>query len=154
MQMIAAVCDTCSLIKLRKGQALTCLGVLFDMVYIPEAVKAECSSSDVNEILYLPFIQIRKVSHVLPLGLGKGEREAISLAMELGVKTLLTDDEKAFRNAAKQGLEPIRVFQVLVYAKKLGVISSVKWVLDKMKQNGEGIRDDFYQQTLEDAGEL
>lgn len=91
--------------------------------------------------------------NVLSLGMGKGEREAISLAVELGIGTLITDDEKAFRNAVPQGLRPIRVFDLLLYAKQAGVINAVKPVLEAMPQHGEGIRDDLYQQTLQDAGE-
>ena len=40
------VCDTCSLIKLEKGGVTVCLGEFYDKVYIPEAVKNECSDGD------------------------------------------------------------------------------------------------------------
>jgi len=151
--MTFAVCDTCSLIKLRKGRAIDCLGLLFDKVYIPPAVQAECAYGETWQALKQPFLAVHAVHNVLPLGMGKGEREAISLALELGITTLITDDEKAFRNAVRQGLQPVRVFDLLVYAKQVGAIISVKAALDAMKQQGEGIRDDLYQQTLKDAGE-
>jgi len=113
----------------------------------------ECAGDTSWQALEQPFFEVRTVHNVLPLGMGKGEREAISLAVELGITTLITDDEKAFRNAVRQGLQPVRVFDLLVYAKQVGAITSVKAVLDAMKQQNEGIRDDLYQQTLEDAGE-
>lgn len=148
-----AVCDTCSIIKLRKGRVIDCLGLLFYKVYIPPAVQAECVLGTTWQVLEQPFFEVRTVQNVLPLGMGQGEREAISLAVELGITTLITDDEKAFRNAVRQGLQPVRVFDLLVYAKQVGAITSVKAVLDAMKQQNEGIREDLYQQTLKDAGE-
>lgn len=132
-----AVCDTCSLIKLRKGRVIDCLGLLFDKVYIPPAVQAECVLGTTWQVLEQPFFEVRTVQNVLPLGMGQGEREAISLAVELGITTLITDDD----------------FDLLVYAKQVGAITSVKAVLDAMKQQNEGIREDLYQQTLKDAGD-
>jgi len=45
------------------------------------------------------------------------------------------------------------VFDLLVIAKGQQLIPSVRGVLDRMRENGEGLRSDLYQSTLAKAGE-
>lgn len=147
------ICDTCSLIKLQKGGVIDCLGKFYDKVYIPEAVKNECSEGFARQAIQHHFFEVVPVNRILPLGMGAGEREAISLAVEQGIKNIITDDNKAFNNAVRQGLQPIRTFNFLVIAKYAGLITAVSPVLKSMIDLGEGIRKDVYFQTLQDAGE-
>lgn len=148
------ICDTCSLIKLRKGDVVDCLGQLFDDVLIPIAVKDECQDSETKACLKKEFFKVVPVSHTLALsGIQKGEIEAISLAIEQKIPVFITDDEKAFKRASEQGLTPISTEQVLLLAKQKGLIPSVKSVLDNMIAKGEGIQEAVYRETLEYAGE-
>ncbi len=150
-----AVCDTSSLIKLRKGDVLDCLGLLFDVVVIPPAVKAECKDPDTASAIARGFFEVCPVKQVLPIGgIGLGELEAISLAVELELPTLIIDDEKAARRALQVGCKPIRTPQILLLAKYAGHIPSVKSALDAMRAKGEGIEDEVYESTLSQAGEL
>lgn len=151
--MSSVICDTCSLIKLQKGNVIQCLGEFYDRVYIPDAVKNECSKGFAWQAIQHDFIDVKSVENMLPLGMGAGEREAISLAVELGITNIITDDNKAFNNAVRQNLQPIRTFNFLIMAKYVGLIPSVKPVLDRMKDEGEGISEDVYLQTLRDVGE-
>ncbi|MCP5038181.1 MAG: hypothetical protein GY945_11355, partial [Rhodobacteraceae bacterium] len=67
------------------------------------------------KFLYLKkdFFQVVAVSHPLALsGIQRGEREAISLAVEQQIAVFVTDDEKAFKRALEQGLTPIRTWRV------------------------------------------
>ena len=52
------VCDTCSLIKLEKGGVTVCLGEFYDKVYIPEAVKNECSDGFAQKAIQYSFLTI------------------------------------------------------------------------------------------------
>ncbi len=150
-----AVCDTSSLIKLRKGNVLDCLGLLFETILIPSAVKAECKDPDTASAIARDFFEVRHVKRVLPIGgIGRGELEAISLAIQLGLPTLIIDDEKAARKAQQAGCKPIRTPQILLLAKYAGHISSVKSALDAMRAKGEGIEDEVYETALSRAGEL
>ncbi len=143
------VCDTSTLIKLRKGEVIDCLGQLFDSVLIPQAVKDECQDKETRQCLSREFFILAPVFRVLPLsGIQIGEKEAISLAVEQKISIFITDDDKAFKRALEQGLTPIRTFRVLVLAKQKGYISCVKTVLDKMISKGEGIQETVYQKTL------
>ena len=71
--MNITICDTCSLIKLEKGDVIDLLGQLYDKVYIPEAVANECTGTT-KIILQKPFFKIIKVNHILLIGMGIGER--------------------------------------------------------------------------------
>ncbi len=150
-----AICDTSSLIKLRKGDVFDCLGLLFDAILIPPAVENECKDPDTVAAITKAFIEIHRVKRLLPIGgIARGELEAISLAVELGLPTLIIDDEKAARKALAEGCRPIRTPQILLLAKHAGHITSVKSALDAMRAKGEGIEDDVYESTLSQAGEL
>ena len=52
------ICDTCSLIKLQKGGVIHCLEKFYDKVYIPEAVKNECSEGFARQAMQNHFIEV------------------------------------------------------------------------------------------------
>jgi predicted nucleic acid-binding protein len=148
------VCDTSSIIKLQRGGVIDCLGRIFEVVLIPEAVRDECRQPETKNALGKPFFGVYAVNAVLPLsGIHRGEQEAISLSVEQSTPVILLDDEKAFRRAQEQGLTPIRSFRILLLAKKKGLIPSVKSALDRMIANGEGVQEEIYRKLLEEAGE-
>lgn len=62
-----AVFDTSSLVKLQKGNCLDLIGKLFDIVFIPKAVRDEFTGS-----LDPSVFRIRDVTTELPIGLGQG----------------------------------------------------------------------------------
>jgi hypothetical protein len=57
------------------------------------------------------------------LNLDEGEAQAISLAKELGILSLLIDERKGFRVAESLGLEPIGLLGVLELCAARGWIS-------------------------------
>ena len=152
--MRVAVCDTSSLIKLNKGNALWLLGKIFDRVYLPVGVQEECLDKSIKQAIKAPFFEVKKVKNILLLGMGKGEREAISLALELNVPRVVSEDERAVGKAHKLGLIPLNTERILVSAKEKNLIDSVKFFMDKMREAGEGIEDDLYFTTLRLANEI
>ena len=81
-----AICDTSSIIKLQRGSVIDCLGQLFEVVLIPQAVQQECLKPETKAALLKPFFEVREVSHVLTLsGIHRGEQEAISLAVDQNI---------------------------------------------------------------------
>lgn len=149
-----AVCDTSTLIRLDRGGAVQCLGQMFEKVLIPKGVQEECRTPEAKQILQRDFFQIKNIARLLPItGLHKGEHEAISLAVDLGIETIITDDEKAFRRAEEQGLKPVNSYHILLLAKEKGLIPSVKTALDTMISKGEGVHEELYRDILKVAGE-
>ena len=80
MKMIVA--DTSALIRLARGEVLHLLAQVVEKIYVPSAVKAECQDEITTSFLRMPCVEIHAVTATLPIGLGQGEREAISLAVE------------------------------------------------------------------------
>ncbi len=148
------VCDTSALIKLRKGGVFNILGGLFGKIGIPEAVKQECQDIFTAQEIKKDFISVYSVKDILPIELGDGENEAISLAVEKKIKYIIINDKKAIKKAVEYGLAPIRAERLLVLAKEKGLIDSVKNVMEIMKQAGEGIEEKEFLAVLQEAGEL
>jgi predicted nucleic acid-binding protein len=144
-----AVCDTCTLIQLRKGGILHCLKLLFDEVCLPKAVVLECTDSETFEMVRQLGFKVCPVNNLLPIGMGRGEREAISLVKELGNAVLITSDAKAIKKANNYGLMVFETSHIIILAKQVGLISSAKTVLDSMRNQGEGIPDRLYLKILQ-----
>jgi len=68
--------------------------------------------------------------------LGKGETQAIQLAIELGAGILITDDRKARAAATSLGLKCTGLLGLLVIAKQSNQISSVRTMIDVLEKMG------------------
>lgn len=148
-----AVCDTSSLIRLTKSQVAFCLTKIFDKILIPTAVKNECCDEYTLKTISDLNIETYSAIKLLPIGMGLGERECISLAIELNIETFITDDEKAFRCAIAYGLKPLRTTDILLIAKSFKIIDSVTTILGEMRKRGECISYEVFQSVLTEAGE-
>ncbi len=147
------VCDTSSLVKLQKSGILHSLPQIFEKLIIPQGVKDECRDKEIIKFLETSFVKVESVHSTLFQSLGSGEREAISLAVELNIKTVIIDDQKGWNKALKYGLEPISAITVILLAKDMKLISSVKDALDLMIANNEGITNKRYNKALKLANE-
>ncbi len=151
--MQPVIFDSSALIQLYKAEAIHCLPKLFDTIYIPEAVKNECKDNALVEALAKPPFEIKKVANLLPIGLGAGEREAISLAKELSISSIFINDKKGINKARSLNLSPLRGYRILILAKEKGLISSVKEAMNKIIKAGDRIEDEHYVTILKQAGE-
>jgi predicted nucleic acid-binding protein len=121
---VIVVSDASPLISLATIGRLELLHALYGSVAIPEAVRAEVLSGDrpgSAEVAAAPWIEVRSVQNTLfpaALGVGRGEGEAILLAIELKADRLLADERQARRIARRFGLEIIGVAGILVEAKR------------------------------------
>lgn len=116
------------------------LAALFGAIIIPEAVFAEMSHektpAEVKEwIADLPsWAQIKRASAAnseVVKNLGRGETEAIALALEEKADALLMDDHKAIRQARKNNLIVITTLGILELASIKGLID-LSEVLDEL----------------------
>ncbi len=105
------------------------LKTLFGEVVIPEAVRDELmhprAPAEVREWVDHPpaWARVVKAAGVeLSLPLGAGEREAISLALELNADLLLMDDRKGRRIAREKGISVTGTLGVLGVAHNRGLV--------------------------------
>lgn len=148
------ISDTSTIIRLTKGNADHCFHGLFEAVHIPQAVVDECKDANSRQTITREVFRLAQVGKILSIPtIQRGEIEVISLAVERGIKCVLMDDYAAFRKAKEYGLSPLKSFDLLVLAKKKGLIKSVRNVMDTIQANNDGIDPIQYEKTLLKAGE-
>ncbi|RIZ71045.1 MAG: DUF3368 domain-containing protein [Methylococcales bacterium] len=86
-------------------------------------------------------------------GLGKGELAAISLYKKLSADLLLIDDARAKKVAYLNNLEVMGSLGVLLLAKKEGVISEIKPLLNLLRYSDIFVSEHILDQVLLMAGE-
>lgn len=146
---MSVVSDTTAITTLLKVGEQHLLERLFERVLVPQAVWDELSAFHPA----LPtFIELRPVTNPenrLPGTelLGRGESEALLLASELNARLLLTDDRKARLAARRLHIPCLGLLGLIVQAKRLGHIESVRNTLDLLESKGglylsEAVRDE------------
>ncbi len=149
------VSDTTALTTLIKAGEEQLLAKMFGTVLVPQAVRDELLAF--HPALPL-FIKERPVSgSSLWAGaeyLGRGETAAIQLALELKADWLLLDDRKARIAATELGIRCVALTGLLVRAKQLGRVASIRDLLIKMEQRGGlYLSESVKQEALRQAGE-
>ncbi len=128
------VSNASPLIALERIQCQELLCNLFGRIFIPPAVRREVFGTKP-----LPN-WIAEKQPTLPFhpskDLGKGETEAIALALELKADWLLMDDLDGRKEALRSGLTVMGTIGILIRAKREGVIAELKPLLDKLEATG------------------
>jgi len=91
---------------------------------------------------------------LLEMQIDKGESSAIALALESAGSTLIIDDYKARKVAEQLGLAFTGTIGVLIKAKLIGKINSIKPILKKIKDTIFRISSELEDQALNEAGEI
>jgi predicted nucleic acid-binding protein len=161
-----AVSDTSPILGLAVIGCLNLLQDQFGEVFIPQMVLDELKidsnfkgASEISQALSDGWLKVKEIQNKplaqsLLLDLHQGEAEAITLAIDLGIR-LLVMDEKIGRERAKDlGLKTVGVLGVLLNAKKHGRIKSLRDTMIALRNEvGFFISDDLYRQILAQAGE-
>ena len=87
-------------------------------------------------------------------GLGPGETEAISLALELRAERVILDDLPARVLAQRLGIPLIGTLGILLAAKRRGLVTAIREPIDTLRAGGFRLATDLYEQVLTKAGEL
>jgi len=149
--------DSSALIALSAMDRLDILEKLFNKVYVPKAVYDEVTKSSKAESkklkLFLKDKVIEVKSHIVKIGLGKGELESIVLYQELNAKFLLIDDKRAKKFAQLNSINTIGSLGVILLAKESGLIDSVKKDLEKLKDKNLYISKELINKVIKLAKE-
>ncbi|BAD85107.1 hypothetical protein, conserved [Thermococcus kodakarensis KOD1] len=158
------VSDSTPLIHLAKIDRLELLREFFGEIIIPEAVYRECvleggNSEDALAIKNAKWIKVEKISdeklkRALMLELDEGESEAIVLAIERNAELILIDDYDGREVARALGLKVVGTIGILLKAKLLGKIKSLREELERLKATGFWLSEEFYERILKETGEL
>ncbi|MBK8562886.1 MAG: DUF3368 domain-containing protein [Saprospiraceae bacterium] len=143
---------------------LDILEKLFKSVIIPQKVLDELLELqnfgvDVGNFLNSPFLIVKKPNNQ-PLvqqflvEIDEGEAQAIVLALELNADLILVDEMKGRAIAEQQGLTVTGLLGVLLSAKKLGYLTLIQPILERLKTDaGFYISDKLFLQIIKLANE-
>ena len=145
--MAVVVSDTGPLIALAKVDALFVARRLFTRLQIPQAVWSECrgkpgeDSRRIERAVRDGWLRVVELTagaarRQLPARLGRGEVEALQLAMETRSSLLIVDDRRARRQAQQLRLNYIGTARMLMLAEQRSLIDDAETVIHRMKANG------------------
>ncbi len=127
--MTTIVSDTSPINYLVLIEAIEILPALFERILIPPAVHAELQNPRTPAAVFrwaaaLPaWAKIQQPAIIdRAIGLGAGETEAISLALELHIPAIIIDEQKGRIAASERGLLPVGTLDLLNRADIRGLV--------------------------------
>ena len=110
---------------------------------------AEADGITVHDVTALEIVQLLKTE------LEAGETEAIALAHQVDADTVLLDERDARRAASQLNLSVLGTVGILIWARRTGRITSLRWALDALQAQAQfRISRRLYMRALGEAGEL
>jgi predicted nucleic acid-binding protein len=156
------IADSSPLIVLLKSDLENILPGLFDEIIVSEAVWQEILAGGINDAATskLPLLfWIRRTSakeshqEIENYNLGRGETEALSLALEIPDSGVILDDFAARKCARDLRIPFTGTGGLLISAKRKGLISSVSEALEKVQNEGLWLSDSIVKMLKEKGGE-
>lgn len=162
------VSNATPLIYLAKVNVLKLLHDMFKITLIPEAVyrevvikgknKGERDAFRIDKAIMDGWIKIKKINKIYnaEIPIHYGEVEVISLAMEMGIKTVLMDDIKARTVAEMAGLNPRGTLWLLLKAVKKEVLDFDQFlaILENIVEAGFYLKENVFLKAIHRAKDL
>ena len=162
------VSDTSPITNLAAIGQLDLLSHLYGRIVIPEAVYDEMVAAGkpvpgAIEVQTLSWIQVQNIDDVQRVAalqssqnnIDLGEAEAITLALELNAELLLMDERRGRALAQSCGLNVTGLLGVLLQAKRKGLISLVKPLVDELVEKADfRLSEQLYLSILQAANEI
>jgi len=150
------ISDSSPLIALSRIDRLDLLQKLYKRILIPKAVEEEVFSNKGAEKTppeKPSWIKTKTISQplsveVLSITLGRGESEAIALALELKADIIILDELAARSLATELNLRFTGILGILLKAKENNLLPSVKEVLDSLIKHEFRISSSLYSSVL------
>ena len=158
----AVVVDSTPIIALAGLGQLDLLHRLYGEVLVPPAVWAELTTGERRpggreDLAAAPWIQSVQLADPgqpdLFSDLDRGEAEVIALARQTGARLVIIDDRLGRRHATRLGLRLTGTFGVLLAAKKRGLLSEIRPLVDLLAENRLYASPALRALVLERAGE-
>jgi predicted nucleic acid-binding protein len=157
------VSNATPLIAMAMADRFDLLQKIFGGIYIPQGVYEEVveeggerfGAADVRQAAWIQVIEAKDklAVEVLEDDLGKGESETIVLAREMQADWVLVDERLARRKLELLDLRTIGTLGILLKAKELGLLQTIKPEVDKLRARGFRLSRHVYEDVLQMAGE-
>lgn len=146
------ILDTSCLIILGKIGELELLKGIGKEVYVTPIVHEEYGKILPNWILTaLP--KDKRYQQILEMDLDRGEASAIALSMDMLNSVLILDELRGRKIADRLSLKYSGTFGVILRAKQIGLIESVKPVLNKVRSTNFRFSEKLFETIIYEAGE-
>jgi predicted nucleic acid-binding protein len=155
-----AIVDTSPLILLHHIQRLDLLR-LAGRIVVPRAVLEEVAAKDPDrrlsrDVAALPWVEEVAAGELTPAisrwSLGKGESAVLQIALDRSAVGIL-DDKRARSCAASLAIPVIGTVGLIVRARRMGLVSAVRPVLDQLASAGMFLSDKTRAEILRLLGE-
>lgn len=146
------VSDTSCFIALTNIEGLSLLQKLYKQIYTTSIVIKEFGDKLPNWVKLIEVEDLQK-QKLLEFQIDKGEASAVVMALEQSADLIIVDDNKARLVAKKLGLQVTGTLGIIIKAKKAGVITSAKPLLENLRRTNFRISDDLLNEALMLAGE-
>lgn len=150
--MKVIIADTSCLIIYHKIDQLIILQNTFSELIVTKEVSVEFG--ELPNWVVIKEVENKEQYLKLADDLGIGEASSIALALELGNSLLIIDEKKGRKVAGDFNLEIIGSLGVLIKAKEMGVIKSVRAILILIDKTNFRISSSIREKVLKEAGEL
>lgn len=156
------ISNTSPLFYLQLFEKVDLLRDLYGHIHVPQGVVDELRAGEklglkIQRIDSIEWITVDQISVAKQLRryteLGKGELEAISLALEHPNSRVILDDRAARIAAKENNLEIIGTVGILIAAKEKGLIPLIAPLLNVMRNAGFRLNERAYREALHRANE-
>lgn len=146
------ISDTSCLIILNKVGELELLKKIGGKVYVTPIIQKEFGHI-LPEWILISNPSNTHYQQILEMDLDKGEASAIALSLEMVDNILIIDELKGRKIAKLLKLRFSGTFGLILKAKQLGLIESVKPILQKIKSTDFRFSESLFEMVLKEAGE-
>ncbi len=146
------IADTSCLIVLDQIGELSILEKVYTEIIITPEVQQEFKGV-IPDWIKVTSVTDKKRQNILELDLDSGEASAIALGLENENSLLIIDEKKGRAIAKKLGLRITGTLGIIVKGKELGIISSVKEILEKLEKFDFWISESLKNKILTKVGE-
>lgn len=146
------ISDTSCFIILSKIGELTLLKSLFGQIITTPEIAREFGE-DLPDWVIIHQVKDPYRQQLLEMQIDKGESSAIALALELPNSTIILDDYKARKIAERLGIKITGTIGIIIKAKQIGIIPSIKPILNKIKTTDFRLTPEIELFALKEAGE-
>jgi predicted nucleic acid-binding protein len=156
------VSNATPLIAMDMADRFDLLQRIFGRIYIPQGVHEEVveqggerfGAAEVRQAAWIQVVAAKdKLAVEVLEDLGKGESETIVLAREMEADWVLVDERLARRKLELLGVRTIGTLGILLKAKELGLLQTMRPEVDKLRARGFRLSRHVYEDVLHMAGE-
>lgn len=161
---VKVVVDSEAIIGLSKGKVFDLLNKLFLDIYVTDGVieeviqlgKGRAGTKELQSALKQWITPLKPTRHLLAkiaTFMDRTDREILAAALQVHARYVISSDEKMQGQARKHDLLIFSAPDIVLLAKRQGLISNCQEVLDLMIQRGYGINPRVYNEILKLANE-